>query len=76
MSKTGSGQIVVTCSPTIRGEVIQQIVNDLGLKFSANCVQGDFYFIQVPRGTEKRWANAFKGQPEVSGAQPVPVYAR
>ncbi|MBI2108772.1 MAG: hypothetical protein HYT93_01140 [Parcubacteria group bacterium] len=76
MAKSGSGKIVVTCKTNVAGKVVEQIVKDFGLEFGKVCVSGDFYFITVPKGTEVRWANAFRGQPEVTGAGPVPVYSR
>ena len=76
MSKTGSGQIVVTCKTSISGKAVEQMVKDFGLEFANVCVSGDFYFIKVTKGTETRWANAFRVQPEVTGAGPVPVYTR
>ncbi|MDP3726260.1 MAG: hypothetical protein Q8R36_03630 [bacterium] len=72
---TGSGRIVVACLSTITGDYMREMITDFGLKFDTCCVPGEFYFIQVPKGKEDRWARAFSSQIGVISAQPVPLFS-
>ena len=76
MAKFQAGVILVACKTSVAGKKMEEMVKDFGLTFNDCCVQGDFYFIQVPKGKENLWMYAFKGQPEVNSATRIPDFSR